>query len=363
MVGKGEPRLSNGLTDRNGDAAPITAAEIKQLFADFKNTPAIVLAVSGGPDSVALMVLAARWRKAFKRGPKLIAVTVDHGLRSAAASEALTVKRLAKKLGVEHHTLRWSGPKRKTGLPAAAREARYRLLAGLARNHGTLHVVTAHTRDDQAETVVMRLSRGSGLAGLAAMTRESKRDGWVLARPLLDVPKARLLATLAKAGISFVVDPTNHDTAFTRARLRTLMPTLAKEGCDARNLARLAARLGRANAALESVTDAAERMLLRFNPQSGLWEFETGGFFSAPDEVRLRLLTRLIDRVGHEGPAELAKAESLLSSLDHARQIKRPARWQQTLAGAAVGLSRKVVSVGPAPLRQRRDKARSGNKP
>src|SRR3954447_24330204 len=233
------------------DNSPISAREAKRLFADLKNAPALVLAVSGGPDSVALMWLAARWQRSLARGPQLVVVTVDHGLRPEAAREAREVKRLGSALALTHRTLRWRGAKPKTGLPAAAREARYALLARAARASGATHVLTAHTRDDQAETLLMRLLRGSGITGLAAMARESERDGVLLARPLLDISKAQLVATLEKAGIGFADDPTNRDPAFTRPRLRALLPALAQEGGDARNLARLASRLARANAAIE----------------------------------------------------------------------------------------------------------------
>src|SRR6266436_1889474 len=210
----------------NDDNSPISALEAKRLFADWRGVPAIVLAVSGGPDSIALMWLAARWRRALARGPRLIAVTVDHGLRAEAA-----------------------------------REARYRLLAQAARVCGATHVLTAHTRDDQAETLLMRMLRGSGIAGLAAMARESERDGLLLARPFLDISKSQLIATLKKARVGFAEDPTNRDTSFTRPRLRTLMPVLAAEGGDTRNLVRLASRLARANAAVEVLVDGAERYL------------------------------------------------------------------------------------------------------
>ncbi|MFN5719314.1 MAG: tRNA lysidine(34) synthetase TilS, partial [Bradyrhizobium sp.] len=150
-----------------------------------------------------------------------------------------------------HQTLRWSGPKPGAGVPAAARAARYRLLAQAARKYGATHILTAHTRDDQAETLLMRMLRGSGVAGLSAMARETERDGIRLIRPLLDISKAQLIATLQKARIGFADDPTNRDPSFTRPRLRALMPLLAEEGGDARNLARLAARIARANAALE----------------------------------------------------------------------------------------------------------------
>jgi tRNA(Ile)-lysidine synthase len=127
------------------DNFPISVRDAKRLFADWKTAPALLLAVSGGPDSIALMWLAARWRSALARGPRLVAVTVDHGLRTEAAAEAREVKRLARTLDLEHRTLRWTGPKPKTGLPAAARVARYRLLAKAARQSGATHILTAHT--------------------------------------------------------------------------------------------------------------------------------------------------------------------------------------------------------------------------
>src|SRR2546429_9489127 len=108
------------------DHAPISIPQAKALFAQWKAAPALVLAVSGGPDSLALMWLAARWRRALSRGPRLIAVTVDHGLRREAAREARDVKRLARTPHLPHPTLRWTRPKPKTGLPAPARAARYR---------------------------------------------------------------------------------------------------------------------------------------------------------------------------------------------------------------------------------------------
>ena len=349
------------------DHSPISAQDAKRLFADWKAAPAIVLAVSGGPDSIALMWLAARWRSTLARGPRLIAVTVDHGLRAEAAAEARDVKRLARSLDLTHRTMRWTGEKPKTGLPAAARAARYRLLAQAARASGATHVLTAHTRDDQAETVLMRLLRGSGIGGLAAMARESERDGVLLARPFLHVSKSQLVATLKKAKIGFADDPTNRDTNFTRPRLREIMPVLAAEGGDARNLARLASRLARANQAVEILVDGAERYLAlrdREAPRAGLdasafdaSSFDAKAFAAMPEEIRLRLLKRAIDRFGHEGPAELGKVEALLAALDQASakpgKERRP-RLKQTLAGALVSLTDGRIRVEPAPPRRGR---------
>jgi tRNA(Ile)-lysidine synthase len=340
------------------DHSPISAREAKRLFADWKAAPAVVLAVSGGPDSVAMMWLAARWRRALAQGPNLVAVTIDHGLRPEAGREARDVKHLAKSLDLPHRTLRWSGAKPKTGLPAAARDARYRLLAKAARAAGATHVLTAHTRDDQAETLLMRMARGSGIAGLAAMARQSQRDGVVLARPLLQVPKARLVATLKKAGVGFADDPTNRDTGFTRPRFRALMPALADEGFDARNLTRLASRLARANAALEILVDGAERYLALGERDPDHAGFDAQAFAALAEEIRLRLLLRRIDRVGHEGPAELGKVEALLAALDRAvaatGHANRRIRLKQTLAGALVSLVDGRIRIEPAPPRRRR---------
>ncbi|SDT43012.1 tRNA lysidine(34) synthetase TilS [Bradyrhizobium canariense] len=349
------------------DHSVISARDAKRLFADWKDVPAIVLAVSGGPDSIALMWLAARWRRNLARGPRLIAVTVDHGLRAEAAREARDVKRLARALDLPHRTVRWNGAKPKTGLPAAARAARYQLLAQAARTSGATHILTAHTRDDQAETLLMRMLRGSGIAGLAAMARQSERDGVLLARPFLHISKSQLVATLNRAKIGFADDPTNRDMNFTRPRLRALLPALAAEGGDARNLARLASRLARANAAVEVLADGAERYLaLREREASrpgfdagiaGFKVFDFEAFAAVPEEVRVRLLQRAIDRFGPEGPAELGKVEALLSALDRASATttggKRP-KLKQTLAGALISLVDGRIRIEQAPPRRRR---------
>jgi tRNA(Ile)-lysidine synthase len=350
------------------DKSPISVQQAKSLFADWKHASGLVLAVSGGPDSIALMWLAARWRAALSRGPQLLAVTVDHGLRAEAAREARDVKRLARALGVPHRTMRWSGEKPKSGLPAAARAARYRLLATVARQSGASHILTAHTRDDQAETLLMRLLRGSGISGLAAMVRESEREGVLLVRPFLDISKSQLIATLEKAKIGYAEDPTNRDVSFTRPRIRNLIEGLGAEGGDARNLARLASRLARANAAIEVLVDGAARYLafrdretrspaLALGAKSRNTSFEAAAFAALPEEIRLRLLLRAIDRVGHEGPAELGKVESLLAVLDRALRTstkKRQPRLKQTLAGAVVSLAGGRIVIAPAPPRRRR---------
>lgn len=338
------------------ETSPVSATEAKSLFSDLEQFPTLVLAVSGGPDSTALMVLAARWRKTLKVKPKLIAVTVDHGLRKEAKREAANVARLARKLAIAHRTLRWTGRKPKTGLQEAARMARYRLLADAARKANASHILTAHTRDDQAETVLIRMSRGSGMSGLAAMTRIStvpgEGEGQIrLVRPLLDVPKARLVASLRAAKIPYADDPSNRDPRFTRARLRGLMEELAREGLDARRLARLARRLKRADTAIEAAVDRAEAELARPLSMPGAVAFDAAGVARLPAEIALRLIGRAVARAGDEGPVELAKLEALLAALEIAQKADN-ARFRRSLAGAIVTLTERQIAVERAPPRR-----------
>ncbi len=330
--------------------------ELDALFRGLDNLPGFVIAVSGGPDSTALLLLAARWAKRLKnkKSPRLIAVTIDHGLRREAAAEAAAVKRLARRLGVAHRTLRWRGAKPASGLQEAARTARYRLLSQAAARAGLAHVLTAHTLDDQAETVLFRLARGSGLGGLAGMAPvalipgSGGDDRIFLLRPLLQLPKARLIATLRAARIAYSDDPSNRDPRFARARLRELMPALAREGLDARGLSRLAARMRRAEAALEFAVGAAGAALAPPPwPRSRPVVFERARFADLPPEVALRLLGRIIAHAGDEGPVELGKLEALYEALRQA-----PGRLRRTLAGALVTLGDDRLAVERAPARR-----------
>jgi tRNA(Ile)-lysidine synthase len=346
------------VSNADGGASPLAAADARPLFADLADRPVLVLAVSGGPDSTALLMLAARWRKARRRGPALLAVTVDHGLRPEARHEAAAVKRLAGSLGVAHRTLRWTGRKPSSGMQERARLARYRLLAEAARKAGATDVLTAHTLDDQAETVLIRLARGSGIGGLAAMSRVSPLPGAAdlsLVRPLLDVPKARLIATLRQAGVAYADDPSNRNPKFTRVRLRdAIMPVLAREGLSAARLALLARRVRRAETALEAAVDeAAGRLAPGPWPSAGPIAFATASFDALPDEVALRLLGRAVGAVGDEGPVELGKLEALAAALA-ALEAAPPgaARFRRTLAGAVVTRSRDRLTVERAPPRR-----------
>ena len=293
---------------------PITLAEARELLAPLARFPRVALAVSGGPDSLALMQLAARLRAEL--GSSLTVLTVDHGLRATSRDEALMVGRHAAALDLPHAILAWeSGEPRSASLQARARVARYDLMTAYCHAHDIAGLVTAHHLDDQAETFLMRLKRGSGLDGLAAIPEHGVWAGIAVLRPLLDVPKARLIATLQAANMSFASDPSNQDPRFERVRVRGSGNALSLLGLTPEALALSARRLRRARKALEQ----AARSFLAANSETdeaGYALIDSAALASAPQEIALRALAQLIGAVGGgETPLQLAKLESLLAAL------------------------------------------------
>ena len=228
-------------------SGPLGVREFGALVArlgPFGPSPRIAAAVSGGADSMALLLLAARW--APGAGARLVALTVDHGLRAESAAEAARVAAWCAARGIAHRVLEWRGAKPAAGLQEAARTARYGLLAGWCRRGGIVHLLTGHNAGDQAETFLMRLRRGSGVAGLAGMPAVAVRDGVRVLRPLLGVRRERLEAALEAAGEAWIEDPSNRDPAFERVRVRADAARLEAAGIASRDVLR-AVQIGRAS--------------------------------------------------------------------------------------------------------------------
>lgn len=309
----------------------IADATLEAIFAPFAGLPRLALAVSGGADSLALLILAQRWRAARTQGPELVILTVDHGLRPESAAEARFVESVAARHGLASRALRWDGPAPAAGIEAAARAARYRLLVEAARAEGITHIATAHHRDDQAETFLMRLARGSGVYGLAAMAAETDRGGIRLVRPLLGLSHDDLVAVVHASGLAPVADPHNSDPGFDRVRMRRLMPALAGEGLDARTLADTAFRLGRAAAALDAYVGRLFAQAAEVDA-FGAVRLRAEAWRGEPEEIRLRALARILRAVG--GAAYVPRldgVEALASAM--AGEVAFAAR---TLAGVVV---------------------------
>ena len=331
---------------------PITDFEADAAFDGFARLDHVVLAVSGGPDSMALMVLAAEWRARAKfAAPSLSVATVDHGLRPESRFEAELVGRAAERLGLRHAILTWDGAKPRTGVAAAARAARYRLLEEHAQGvgRGNVAIATAHHLDDQAETFVMRLARGAGIDGLSGMRHKrpiSDRSQIALVRPLLGFEKARLIATVAQRGIVYVEDPSNTDDRYERARVRSAMAKLGEAGLSPQALATSARRLSDAR---EALAYAEEQFIASLNISFGNEVFATldrRAFDAGPAFLRQKVMVRLIARFGGDSPEpQLSEIEALSTRL---RGVEKCAA---TLGGA-------MISIGPRFIRCWREAGR-----
>lgn len=293
---------------------PIGADEAHALFAPLASATGLALAVSGGADSLALMVAVARWADAIPGVPVHV-LTVDHRLRTDSCDEARGVVAMARRLGLLARCLVWTGPRPETGIEAAAREARYRLLFAASRDLGCDHLLTAHHRDDVAETFLMRLGRGAGVFGLAAMRERIGVGGLTLFRPFLDLPRTRLAATTAAAGLSPVDDPMNGDPRFLRSKIRAALPVLEGCGLSAASLAGAARRLAAAAEAIDAQVDA---LLSRRASVSalGVVSLEASIIDDSPDAVRYRLMERVLTAAGGgDAPPRFARLEALCAAL------------------------------------------------
>jgi tRNA(Ile)-lysidine synthase len=254
-----------------------------------------------------LSLLANSWARA--RGGEVSALTVDHGLRPTAACEARQVGDWLSARGIDHHVLTWTGAKPATGIQEAAREARYRLLGDWCRAAGVLHLLLAHHTDDQAETVALRQARGSGADGLAGMAAVRELTGLRLLRPLLAVPKARLVATVHALGQPWLEDPSNLAPGYARSGLRLGDPL------DATRLARHAADQGRLRAEEERRAASWLAAHARIDP-AGFVTLARDPFMAAPCDVRRRAIRDSVRSIGgRDYPPREARLDRLLDRL------------------------------------------------
>jgi tRNA(Ile)-lysidine synthase len=298
----------------------------------------IGLAVSGGGDSMAMLRLLAPWAR--ERGIAVFAATVDHGLRPEAAAEARFVAKACRDLGVPHDTLEWRGWNGRGNLQAAAREARQRLLGDWARGLEAEAVLLGHTRDDQAETVLLRLTRGSGVDGLSGMAGERVEGGLRWMRPLLEIRRGDLRDYLRRQGQAWVEDPSNGDPRYDRVRARRALEALGPLGIDAEGLAATARRMAAAREALECYAVREAERLVELRRGDVLIDRE--GLLDLPGEMRLRLVAAALRWVS--GSPYRPRREALEAALAEAAEGRT-----RSLGGALIRSRRGRVEIGREP--------------
>jgi tRNA(Ile)-lysidine synthase len=316
--------------------------------------------VSGGADSLALLLLLADW--AASRGdPPPVALTVDHGLQEGSRRVARDVVTRAKRHDLVAHVLHWTGRKPAGDIEAAARDARYRLMGAWCARNGIRCLFVAHSMDDQAETFLLRLMRGSGVDGLAAMASVSpvparSCENLCLARPLLSVPRAKLRGFLVNRGETWFEDEMNSDGRFARARLREDWPALRNMGFSAERIASAARHLARARAALDR--DSRDLLARAARADGHAVLLDVDAIASAPEEIGLRALAQILMQVSGqfyrprfdrlERLAEAIRLDSLKSG--------------RTLHGCCIRpASKRVACFGPRTLRVSPEAGRRGH--
>ena len=298
----------------------------------FEPSPRLAVAVSGGVDSMALLRLCHEWTRA--RNGLVIALTVNHYLRHESTQEVQKIKQWLMALGIEHTVLVWEGPKPTTAVQEIARKERYRLLIEACKQRRILHLLLGHQREDQAETLLQRLAKGSGMIGLAAMTCIQERDVVRVIRPLLSIPKQRLKATCRVANQRWLEDPSNYSEKFARGRVRQIAQTLSGVGYSSANLARSARRLGRTRAEWEMSMASLSAKIISIYPE-GYLSLKIEELMTISSEMALFVLERCCSVIGRcLYPPRRHKLERLYRALQEAR--KKQDSFSYTLAGCRI---------------------------
>jgi tRNA(Ile)-lysidine synthase len=268
----------------------------------------IALAVSGGVDSMAMMHWHAECAAAA------VVLHVNHHLRPASDAEAGHVAAEAERLGLRCEILHWAGEKPASGIEAAARKARYGLMLDWCRKNNVKVLMTAHQADDQIETFLMNLGRGSGVYGLGGIRAESMQGGVVIARPLLHAFRRELQNWCDSRGVKYFLDEMNEDEGFTRVRIRkSRRSAQSLLGISDERILLAIGNLGRAREALE---EAVGHQLAAVGWKNGKVIFSAAQLFSLPRELRLKFLGKALKRAsGSEYPPRLCKIERLLEKL------------------------------------------------
>ena len=284
-------------------------------FVNALNAPIhIAVAVSGGADSLALTLIAEEFCR--ENNCKLTAITVDHGLRKEGKIEAQKVHDWLSKYEIEHKTLLWQHDEKPTGnIQAIARAARYELLEDFCSKNNITALLLAHHIEDQAETFMLRLARGSGIYGLAAMQDSIAKKWGKILRPLLSTSRDDLKKYLNEKRQDWIEDPSNIDERYARVRMRSLMPILENEGLTIDRIIKTTKRMDEARKVMEVLVETLYiEEVKKTKDGYGLF-FTSKALTRYPQEISLRFLSRCLLNIG--GKQYTPRMHSLERLLDN----------------------------------------------
>ena len=309
---------------------PIKDLPEVKLFNKYIDNKPIALAVSGGPDSTAMMQIAALSKKL--KNNNVTVIVVDHGLREESKNEANIVGQNAKLLGFKFKILKWDGVKPKTRIQEIARKTRYKLMTSWCKKKGIEKLFLAHHLDDQVETFLMRLGKGSGVDGLAVMNYVTEISSLKLVRPFLEIPKTRFIKILSITNLEWISDPSNFNSDYKRSRIRKILPILSKEGINSKQIGLVIKRMRSAKDALNTQTNILLKKYLS-NVDNVAYFLNKELLKDAKEkEILLRVLEKIFMNIsGSIYPPRRNKLENILSWILKNNNIKA-----KTLTGVVV---------------------------
>jgi tRNA(Ile)-lysidine synthase len=311
---------------------------LDQIFESLNGMSRLALAVSGGSDSMAMLRMVHEWTSTQDKPPTIFVLTVDHGLREAALDETRQVAQWCAALGIAHETLHWNGPKPLTGIQAKARAARYDLMSAWCTAHNVPALLTAHTADDQAETVVMRSARTSSAKSLAGIWPERDWNGVRVLRPLLGLRRVDLRSYLNERNQNWIDDPSNDDVRFERVRVRRALAG------DAEGFAEQAlAAQHETQRAAELATHWCDESFIVH--ETGFLRFSSSAFASQAAAVQDEILLRVIGQCGSGNSPELQKR------LDMLRWLATAGGTRRALGGVIFAKCKHDILAGREPGR------------
>ena len=297
----------------NDNKFPLTDSRVCGLFLSYINHDRIALAVSGGRDSMALMYLVYRWKAHLALNIKIEVLTVDHNLRKAAQDECRFVQKIAKNYGFRHKVLTWQHGHIETSIQEKARNARYQLMLDYAREENIDTILTAHTSDDNIETFIMRLAKGSGLDGLKSINKIRHEDGIQIERPLLSLSRSITTEILRSMGNEWVDDPTNDDESFERVKIRNNISSLSSFNISSSNLTKTIQRLARAHESISFFTDLLSQELVELS-ELGYADVNFDKLRNYPKEIILRVFAKALTDI-NGGTVSLSSLEAVFAEL------------------------------------------------